>query len=1119
MASSNKIGLEDLVPKEALANLEKYKSSIDSTSKALGNMLPAVLEINKALSESSPSYKQLVDIINKFNSVNKETVELQKKMNADIDNYNKTREKVINTVRKEIKAVSESTKSLNDNTKAVSENVSVMGLAREAYNNASNSLDAHRKQLTLAGVELCKMQAQAKTLDSQYKKNIITEREYVEQKTILNERIQNQKAVVKQLSDQVKYENQIVSTVIGSYNNLSAAYSLNKLNLNQMSDAEIKNGKTKQQLAKDSRLVYEEMNRMQQSTGKYALNVGNYASGWNGLQVQIQQVARELPSLTMGANTFFLAISNNLPMLADEIKKARIEYAAARAEGQKATPVWKQLLSGIFSWQTALVVGITLLSAYGKEIISWVGSLFKAKDAQMSALEMQEKVNETLKNSNYGQQIVLLKQLQEEWNGLGDSLSKKTDFIVDNKSAFDQLGVSITNVNDAENLLVDNTETFITALKLRAQANAAGELAAEKYKEYLLQITNLETERAKGVSSSDIIKSAWRQGNMASERATSVTEAPSANDYYKDRIKSLEAEANATLAVADGYYDLKIARQNEAQQLSKSGGFSSGVTESERRRQEEAERLAKIAADEAKKRVEAEKKAASELLIIRMQSDIDTQKAVSENNKKDMQERLTALDNYLVASGDKLTQAANNQLQNEKLTDSQRLLIMETLQSQLTKLELEGDKARESIIKDGIERLIKDSEMLGKNMSSILEEAQKNELKELSSSYAAGTISRETYEASKLSITEKYAKMRLEAEVQSIEDTLSITNLSEEQKAALTQKLRDAEVKYNEYINNELIKSDEKAGRKREDIEKKLADKRKDIMKDLYQSTFDLISAIFEATTEKNLNRLEKESEDNQSWRDQELERVQEDQDNKLISEEQAEAQRKEINQRAQANEDEIAQKRKNAEKRQLIFEKAVSLAKIAMETAKNRAQVQVATAAGIAAATAASPLTLGQPWAGMIAAQGATLLALVTATGAIQAASVAATLIPNFAEGTDFHKGGPAIVGDGGRSELVILPSGKMYKTPDSDTLVDLPRGTQVLPDYEKALMHGALMSPEMKMSDNAPIIIQENRKQLEKMDLQNKKMDVLIATQSALNKNMARTNKIGSIKSSFSL
>lgn len=1117
MASSNKIGLEDLVPKEALDSLEKYKSSIDSTSKSLGNMLPAVLEINKALSESSPSYKRLVDIINKFNSVNKEAVELQKKMNAYIDNYNQTREKVINTVNKEVKAVLESTKSLNENTKAVSENVSVMGLVREAYNNASNSLDTHRKQLTLAGVELGKMQAQAKTLDSQYKKNIITEREYVEQKTILNERIQNQKAVVKQLSDQVKYENQVVSTVIGSYNNLSAVYSLNKLNLNQMSDAEIKNGKTKQQLAKDSRLVYEEMNRMQQSTGKYALNVGNYASGWNGLQVQIQQVARELPSLTMGANMFFLAISNNLPMLADEIKKARIEYAAARAEGQKATPVWKQLLSGIFSWQTALVVGITLLSAYGKEIISWVGSLFKAKDAQLSVLEMQEKVNETLKNSNYGQQIVLLKQLQEEWIALGDSLSKKKDFIVDNKSAFDQLGVSITDVKDAENLLVGNTDHFINALKLKAQAIAAQKLASQEYEEQLKIQRQAEERMAAGPSALD--RMLRNTQNIGVGSNTNLYTNKTSQELLENDVNLLNQQADARGKSADAYFKLYESNIKSAREEFKAGQIRESLTESERKRQEEAERLAKIAADEAKKRVEAEKKAASELLIIRMQSDIDTQKAVSENNKKDMQERLTALDNYLVASGDKLTQAANNQLQNEKLTDSQRLLIMETLQSQLTKLELEGDKARESIIKDGIERQIKDSEMLGKNMSSILEEAQKNELKELSSSYAAGTISRETYEASKLSITEKYAKMRLEAEVQSIEDTLSITNLSEEQKAALTQKLRDAEVKYNEYINNELIKSDEKAGRKREDIEKKLADKRKDIMKDLYQSTFELISAIFEASTEKNLNRLEKESEDNQSWRDQELERVQEDQDNKLISEEQAEAQRKEINQRAQANEDEIAQKRKNAEKRQLIFEKAVSLAKIAMETAKNRAQVQVATAAGIAAATAASPLTLGQPWAGMIAAQGATLLALVTATGAIQAASVAATLIPNFAEGTDFHKGGPAIVGDGGRSELVILPSGKMYKTPDSDTLVDLPRGTQVLPDYEKALMHGALMSPEMKMSDNAPIIIQENRKQLEKMDLQNKKMDVLIATQGALNKNMARTNKIGSIKSSFSL
>lgn len=115
--------------------------------------------------------------------------------------------------------------------------------------------------------------------------------------------------------------------------------------------------------------------------GNYQRNVGNYASSWNGLNVQTQQLLRELPSLTASFNQFFLAISNNLPMFADELRRASEEFKRMKAEGLTAIPVWKQLLGSIFSWQAALVIGITLLSAYGSEIAKWVGSLFKAEKA------------------------------------------------------------------------------------------------------------------------------------------------------------------------------------------------------------------------------------------------------------------------------------------------------------------------------------------------------------------------------------------------------------------------------------------------------------------------------------------------------------------------------------------------------------------------------------------------------------------------------------------------------------------------------------------------------------------------------------------------------------------
>ncbi|MER8322349.1 hypothetical protein ABS243_19425, partial [Acinetobacter baumannii] len=82
------------------------------------------------------------------------------------------------------------------------------------------------------------------------------------------------------------------------------------------------------------------------------------------LSMSIQQVGRELPSLAYGPKVFFSAISNNIPILADEIKRARTEYKLLKESGQSAIPVWKQVVSSLFSWQTVLTVGITLLTLY-----------------------------------------------------------------------------------------------------------------------------------------------------------------------------------------------------------------------------------------------------------------------------------------------------------------------------------------------------------------------------------------------------------------------------------------------------------------------------------------------------------------------------------------------------------------------------------------------------------------------------------------------------------------------------------------------------------------------------------------------------------------------------------
>lgn len=203
----------------------------------------------------------------------------------------------------------------------------------------------------------------------------------------------------------------------------------------------------------------------------------------NNVKMSMQQIARELPALAMGPQMFFLAISNNIPMFTDALASARKEYEALIAAGKKATPVWKQVLSSLFSWQTAMAAAITLTVVYGKEIGNFIKSMMSAGKASISLADAQKKINDsfTSGSSKVGDQIAKIRSLQEQWDHLGNNLKEKREFIKDNADEFRKLDVAIKDVDDAENLLVKNTPAFIEAMALRAQAAAAQELAAKEY--------------------------------------------------------------------------------------------------------------------------------------------------------------------------------------------------------------------------------------------------------------------------------------------------------------------------------------------------------------------------------------------------------------------------------------------------------------------------------------------------------------------------------------------------------------------------------------------------------------------------------------------------------------
>ena len=264
----------------------------------------------------------------------------------------------------------------------------------------------------------------------------------------------------------------------GSVENLRAGIQKLTAQYNKLGREERNNAKIGGELSAKIREMQTELNEANASLLNFRDNVGNYASaakGFTPLAFQVQQLAREFPSLTISAQQFFLAISNNLPMLADELKRASANNKALRAEGKATIPVFRQVISSIFSWQTALVVGITLLTAYGKEIGTWVKGLFTAKEAITAAEYAQKQLNTAqLEGRNAAQAEVV--NLQILYNATQNTALAYKDRLNAVKELQKQYPAYFGNMSQEKILAGELSETYemlVRNIMAKAQAEAA----------------------------------------------------------------------------------------------------------------------------------------------------------------------------------------------------------------------------------------------------------------------------------------------------------------------------------------------------------------------------------------------------------------------------------------------------------------------------------------------------------------------------------------------------------------------------------------------------------------------------------------------------------------------
>lgn len=690
---------------------DKYVKSIDEIQKKANTLDQSLRKLSGTTDEQKRAAQEAAVEADRLSRSYKEMKKEAAALESEIVALRRQKAELTSATQEETKATQAEAKTTQELNEIVE---GILGTRAEVI-----------KQLAAEQAALAKLRQQKANLAKVEKDGMLTAEEAATRRERIIRAEQEHKTASAQLQQSLNAETKQMQAAGGSMNEMSQLLGRLRMAYRDMTAAE-RNSPLGEATRKNIGLLDSEMKKLDASIGNYQRNVGNYGGAFTPLQYQVQQVARELPSLTMSLRQFFLAISNNLPMLIDEVHRARIANEALLASGQKGVPVWKQLLKSIVSWQTALVVGITLVTAYGKEIGNFFSQLFGGTPKMRTATQMFGDVNKAVSENSktLADNLLRYKELQREWKAMKGGADEQRKWIKENQSEFTKLGISIQDADDAQSAFVENSPKVIEALKQQAKAAAARELAIEQYQKAIKERNNAETSREKARNARETQEFGAGGYVASAAQMSSSRTGMTVADYAEQRARVFENEAKQAdklaksyESVADAYFELEQNYKTAANDGLVAAGLDTATgakAEEKLRKEEERKRKAEEAAARRKQtRADKEARAAErqekysfdaakkseQLQIDAMQEGYAKRRATIEFNAKweeaELERRYNKIEGFAEGDADLWKDYAYAVLANEKAKndalielDNQyaietRQLTQETLQNRL----------------------------------------------------------------------------------------------------------------------------------------------------------------------------------------------------------------------------------------------------------------------------------------------------------------------------------------------------------------------------------------------------------------------------------------------------
>lgn len=1059
-------------------NLREYQSKVDSYNATITKLYAS----QNRLSELQASQlKLLTDISRKIEL-------LTKPLNTLADKITEVKVN-LRGASEDLKNVSQDAETASVSFQEASKKISMTAADFDSIRQTVKAFDTQASELNSRLSDnketISALRTSLRELSKEYKKGAISEEEYKSKRDATVSQLRMLTEQNKQYSAILRNHTQVAIATAGSYNEMKASMLQLEKEYYNLSQA-AREGAKGMDILNNIGKLNQQLKDIDAQMGNYQRNVGNYASGWNGLNVSIQQIARELPALSVSANAFFLAISNNLPTFIDELKKARIEYELAKKSNQTAIPVFKQVLSSLLSWQTALVVGITLLSSYGGEITKWVGSLFDARKEIDYLKQFQEDLNKAQKEGvkNSQDEAVKLDILYRAAVNLNKPMGERKKAVEELKKQYPSYFKNISDENILAGKAADSYQRLSNAILASAKARAVQDRLVEQAKQKLdleEKLADLESKREKA------------EARKRREEATLAKIPTSAGEGYdfqarlvskaQSKVESLDEEIGSIL---NQIYRIDKASKDIASSIN-IGDITFDPHSADK------------AANDLAQYMENLRNKMADLSVSLIEDEHERNLAAIEKEYKD---QIAAIKGY---------SEEENKLR-EMLAQERKQKIAKENEEYAKKL-AEAEKKRIEEKKKYTDEMLR----LEEEQSSLRIVATSTGYKELenitTANYAKGLMSRKEYDEAMRELERKAANEQLQIQIDAAEKMIEIAEasgvVSKQQIETLRESIKAMEAEIGSInADDQLKKAEEQQDITRRNFEalKGYSSALKDLASDIdspfagifdgmdkgFSIMSDKISGVWgeltdgekiERTTEmwgamvsgigsmissiydRQIEAVEAEQEANEKAGEEEISRIEALEERGAITTEEAEA-------RKRAAEDKTAQKNAELEKKkaalrtkQAKFEKATSIAEAAIQIAGGILQ---------------TIKQLGFPAAiPMIAALGA--------MGAIQLATIIATPIPKYAKGTDSHKGGLAVVGDGGVPETIVTEKGA-YITPSVPTLVDIPKGAKVIPyavDMDRIKAHAndfdGLMAYRSE-NDLPPVSIVNDYSELEK-------------------------------------